>query len=107
MKNSLIHIRELNTLLLKDFQAEDPQMFFSEDEETLKRKLAQFISYLLDKDMNRLLAIFYRIDLREDKVRNILTKSPVEEISSRLADLVIDREMQKVKTRLKYRDSSS
>lgn len=103
MDNSKIHIQELSKVIVKDFQVENKDFPASATMDDVKKKLAAIIRYLIDKDINRLLTIFYRIDLEEEKVKQILAISPVGEISSRLAELVIQREMEKVKTRLKYR----
>lgn len=104
MSVSPLEILELNKLLVKDFQTEEVIHSNAFDMYTIRTRLAALISILLDKDMNRLLTIFYRVDLREDKVRQIIAQAPVAEISIRLADLVIEREMEKVKTRIKYKD---
>jgi hypothetical protein len=52
--------------------------------------------------MNQLLNIFYRIDLDEKKVNNILTFSPPDKIASELCELVIKREMKKEEMRRKF-----
>ena len=102
MTYSRTEIQELHLVLQKDFLTEASPA--PADLEAVKSYLTKVISYLLDKDMNRLLNIFYRIDLREDKVRTILTQAPVETIAAQLAELVIEREMEKVRTRLKYKN---
>ncbi|WP_109832233.1 hypothetical protein [Reichenbachiella versicolor] len=65
--------------------------------------LTRIIRHLLDKDLNRLLNAFYKIDIGEDKFKSILTTAPPEELATILAQEVIQRELQKVKTREKYR----
>ena len=71
--------------------------------EELKNQLTQVINTLLNRDMNRLLTALYRIDVSEKKVKNILTVSSPENIASEIADLIIERESQKVITRKKYK----
>ena len=57
---------------------------------------------MLEKDFEKLLNAMYRIDVDEEKVKFALSgdgeKSPAELIT----ELVIQREMQKAETRLKY-----
>lgn len=72
----------------------------------LKSKLVPVITYLLDKDMNRLLNALYRIDINETKVKQVLTLGTPGNIATELAALIIERELQKVITRKKYRDQS-
>ncbi len=63
-------------------------------------KLVPIISHLLDHDFQRLLQIMYRIDIDEAKLKSALADiKPAKEISR----LIIERELQKVKTRLYYR----
>ena len=47
----------------------------------------------------------YRIDIAENKVKSVLATSDPESISQELADLIIQRELQKVETRKKYRSN--
>ena len=59
---------------------------------------------MLNNDMERLLSIFYRIDISEVTFKAILSQASPDEIPTLLAKEVIKREMQKVETRLKYRE---
>ncbi|MFY0655082.1 MAG: hypothetical protein JXQ96_23850 [Cyclobacteriaceae bacterium] len=70
--------------------------------QSLEDKLTTVVSYLLDKDMNRLLNSLYRIDLNEQVFKKILVEETPENISRRLAREIIKRELEKVKTRAKY-----
>jgi hypothetical protein len=107
MENSLIPIKELQKFIVKDFQVDENELLQLEDFESIKSKLSSVINYLLDKDINKLLNIFYKLDLKEQKVVQILTSTPVREISVKLAELVVEREIDKINTRLKYRSSPS
>ncbi|UII32982.1 hypothetical protein LVD17_03960 [Fulvivirga ulvae] len=68
----------------------------------LKELLIPVINYLLDRDMTRLLNALYRIDISENKVRQVLTVENPNDIAPRLAELIVQRELQKVITRRKY-----
>ena len=65
--------------------------------------LTDQINSMLNTDLNALLNALYRIDLREDKVKELLHHSEPSEIARSVAKAVIEREKQKVITRLKYR----
>ena len=90
-------------LIVKDFSLEDtdlPEGISQIDE--LKAALKKIVSYLLDKDMSRLLMALYRIDVSETKVKQVLAVAEPEKIADSITDLIIARELQKVETRIKY-----
>ena len=65
-------------------------------------KLAAFVKELLQTDMHRLLQALYRLDVDERKVKNALQQNSVDEVAAALAQLIFDREMQRVITRQRY-----
>lgn len=77
-----------------------PESATSIDE--VKKRLIPVINYLLDKDMSRLLNALYRIDISEPKVKQALTVTDPQNIAPELAELIVQREFQKVLTRKKY-----
>ena len=90
-------------LIIKDFSLEVndlPDDISKIDE--LKFALKKIVSYLLDSDMSRLLLALYRIDVSEIKVKQVLAEAEPSEIAESITNLIIDRELQKVETRLKY-----
>lgn len=93
-------------LIRKDFGFRDELDFQNgEDPWTLLHAfLVQRVDYLLDNDFNALLNALYRIDIPQEKVTELLYHSESGTISSALASAIIDREKQKVVTRLKYRN---
>ena len=97
----------LNELITKDFQLDDEESLVSTDEtidlNTLHVKLSLLVAYLLENDMHRLLNAIYRLDVSEAKFHEAMQSDSKEEAASRVADLIIEREMQKVKTRLHYK----
>ena len=70
----------------------------------LLKKLTRVIKYLMDHDFQKLLNGFYRIDVDQSKVSQILEITNSDDIAFELAILVLDRELQKVESRLKYKD---
>lgn len=69
----------------------------------LHEKLTLVIDHLLQNNFEKLCNAMYRLDVSERKFHEVLTGTEPSAISARLADLVIEREMQKVKTRELYR----
>ena len=72
--------------------------------ETLKAWLEKAVQELLDRDLEKLLRICYRIDLPEAKVNHILSFSVPDQMAPQFAELIIQRELQKVYFRQKYRE---
>ena len=103
--SDLIPLKDLSPAISKNFEMDTGLISACHNIDELKEKLAQSISLLLHKDMNKLLNIFYRMDLSEGKVNKIFSESAPQEISSQLADLVIEREMQKAITRSRYKSN--
>jgi hypothetical protein len=88
------------TLVQKDFELEHSKEELTE--EHLLALLEKNISYLLNKDFQKLLQICYRIDLNEKLLKQILHESPPEEITRHLAEAILKRQIQKASIRIKY-----
>jgi hypothetical protein len=92
---------ELPALIQKDFDLPDLMngLYNQSDFAQFRLALIQAIKNILQKSPEKLAQIMYRIDIDEHKFRQALAYNQVEI----LADLVIEREMQKIITRLKYK----
>ncbi len=97
----------LSELVSKDLKLEEGEALVTgEDKPDLSlfhERLKALIAYLLEHDMHRLLNAMYRLDVSEARFHEAMQTMDRDEAASRVADLVIEREMQKVKTRLHYR----
>lgn len=69
----------------------------------LRLWLADRIAALLDRQPELLMSHLYRIDVPEAAVQDVLQKRPPAEIPLHLADLMIERQLQKIETRRRYR----
>lgn len=65
--------------------------------------LANKINELLEKDFQKLISILYRMDINEDKLRSLLSANQETDAGIIIAQLLIEREVQKIKTREQYR----
>lgn len=87
-------------LVSKDFQLPDKTEGFSEEKAI--GILAKAIGQLMDRNLERLLQICYRIDLSENKLKKILHESEPDQVALDLAKALWDRQKQKVEIRRRY-----
>jgi hypothetical protein len=87
-------------LLRKDFDL--PESLPEFDEEKAIATLSKVITYMLDREFERLLQICYRIDLGEEKLKNILQLSEPDQVAPDLAMALWDRQKQKMEIRRRY-----
>ncbi len=64
-----------------------------------RKFIIQKINYWILNDFDHLMYILYRIDVHEDKVRKLLKEHKGENAAEIIADLIIDRQKQKIETR--------
>ena len=72
--------------------------------EDIHAYLTERIADLLARNPGMLMSILYRIDVPEARVTQVLTQGDPALIPAALADLVIERQLQKIETRRKHRD---
>ena len=91
-------------LILKDLDLPETEInhLQSPQMDELHHYLTLAIQELLNTGFNKLLNALYRIDVSEKKVSEVIHMEAPDEIASKLATLVIERELQKVYTRQKY-----
>ena len=88
-------------VLEKDF-GPDKHLPSVADLEKLRLWILPKVKRFLDCDMQGLLNLMYRLDIDEERFKNILSESKTDEICSDLCDLIIERELLKVKYRALY-----
>lgn len=74
-----------------DLQRIHSEKFFSQ--------LVEGIQELLNHDIEKLIALLYRIDVSEEKIKSALSSSEAENTATQLAQLILDRMFLKIKTR--------
>jgi hypothetical protein len=67
----------------------------------LKQKLSIHINDLINHDFQKLVSLLYRIDVNENKMRNLLEQKEGENAAGLIADLIIERQLQKIESRKK------
>ena len=68
----------------------------------IRNLLIDKLDFLIEHDFEKLLSILYRIDVSERKVKEALATKTDHKPSELLADLIIERQMEKAKTRVQY-----
>ncbi len=91
---------ETFALITKDFGLPEIQEGFSE--EKALQVLTKAISQLMDRNLERLLQICYRVDLSENKLKQILHESAPDQVAADLAKALWDRQKLKVEIRRRY-----
>jgi hypothetical protein len=64
-----------------------------------QQKLAAYINELIDKRFPELIRILYRVDVDEARLRALIKDFPGQDAGSLIAQLIIDRQFQKIESR--------
>lgn len=88
-------VRLINNQLDTDFEDS-----ISPDE--LQQKLWGFINDLIQHDFQKLVLILYKVDVDENKLKNILKDEAGKDAADIIAVLIIEREKQKIETRKRF-----
>lgn len=75
--------------------------------EEFMQNLSNYINRLINSDFERLVSLLYRMDVDENKMRNILTDKPGRNASDLIATLIVDRHMQKIRSRKEFRQHTT
>ena len=77
------------------------------DEKLIRQILANKINDLLNTDFQKLISILYRVDVNETKLKSLLKENPGTDAGLIIADLMIERQAQKIRSRQQHgRDST-
>jgi hypothetical protein len=69
----------------------------------LKQKLVIYINSLILNDFSKVVTILYRVDVDENKLKKILKEKAGTDAAEIIADLIIERELQKAESRKKFK----
>ena len=67
--------------------------------ELFREKLAAYLTDLINHQVSSLISLLYRLDVSEKKIKQVLAAAPDADAGLVIADLVIERQLQKIKTR--------
>ena len=71
--------------------------------EELREKLVAHINHLINHDFEKLVFYLYRIDVNESKMRYLLEQKEGKNAAGLIADLIIERQSEKIKSRQHFR----
>ena len=91
--------------LNKDFSLEKDSLPALLDMTDIRNHLINKVKELMAKDYQLFLNSLYLIDVNESKVREILHAKDRTAIPEKLADIIIERQLLRVKTQLLYKQS--
>ena len=69
----------------------------------LREALAVWVNDLIQQDLNELIRLLYRIDISESRLKFLLHEKVGEDAAFIIADLIIERQLQKIKSRQQFR----
>ena len=73
----------------------------------LKEQLTQHINHLINTNFEKLIFYLYRIDVHEERMKQLLQQQEGENAASLIAQLIIDRQLQKIKLRAEFNASAT
>ena len=88
-------------LIISNFEIEGADAGVSEDE--LLDILTSQVEYLMDRRLDYLLSLLYRLDVLEPKIKAVLYNQEIIAPARGLARLILDRQKERVATRSKYK----
>lgn len=68
----------------------------------LRRQLSISINEMILSDFDNLVLLLYRLDIDETKLRKILNENHASDAGNIIADLIIERQLQKIKSRQQF-----
>ena len=71
--------------------------------EEIREQLSQNVNDLIVNDFQKLVSLLYRIDVSESKLKQLLKEENHEDAGKIIADMIIERQLQKIKTRQQFK----
>lgn len=96
-------ISEIQNLLCDTLGVQKQALPIHQTEDELLNWLIDYIDELVSRDFDALLLLLYRIDVSEDRVKKLLEKAQGQNTSRIIAELIIERQKQKLYWRNKFK----
>ncbi|MCO5234556.1 MAG: hypothetical protein LC105_13465 [Chitinophagales bacterium] len=98
-------IDDIKQLLVQTLNIDSTPMADMATEDKILEWLSMYIDDLISKDFDGLLFLLYRIDVSENKVREMLSATKGVNASKTIATLILERQKQKIYWRNKFKSS--
>jgi len=96
------HLQETAHWAQETFELSVPQHISFE---LLEELLADRLELLISRNFQQFVFLLYRLDIPENKVRHILDEVSVTEPYKKIAALIIERQLQKIKSREAFKNT--
>lgn len=96
--------KELVKLVNKELAIQLPEQTSMEE---VQEKLSAHINRLVQSNFEQLVNLLYRIDVSESKIRSLLEVQPGTNAGDIIASLVIERQLQKIRSREQFKPNNS
>lgn len=106
-KEEIVSIQKFvsKDFIKNDYSSLIPNNDFERLEE-FRKYLTEKMRNLLDKNYNLLINTLYRIDISEKKLAELFSSRNKDLIPEKLADLIIERQIEKINFRKRYREGN-
>ncbi len=95
---------DLTALIKKDLAIDLPDIISIPE---LEKLLSVYVNDLIQHNFQQLITLLYRIDVNETKLRKLLQEHTNETAGNILAKLIIERQIQKIKTRQQFNQAEN
>src|SRR5579872_3297533 len=101
-----MNLTEIQTEVLDSFEIDERLLLATKSEEekfnAFRELLIKRIEELAGKNMEKLMWMLYRVDVSEKKLKETLSATAVADFGRVIADLIIERQIQKAETRKRF-----
>jgi hypothetical protein len=104
MSNTANDNQQIIPLLNKELSLALPEQLAMNE---LEEQLTQHISHLINTDFEKLVFYLYRIDVNETKMKQLLEQQGGENAALLIARLIIERQLQKIKSRAEHKPTAT
>ncbi len=73
--------------------------------ELFRRSLIEYLQQLIDYDLEKLIFLLYKVDVDENKLKSLIAGAA--DAGETIADLIIERQMQKIRSRETFRSNGN
>ena len=103
-------IFSIQKFVSKDFVKNDSSSLVPNNDyerlEEFRKYLTDKMKDMLDKNYNLLINTLYRIDISEKKLSELFSAKNKDSIPQKLANLIIERQIEKINYRKRYREGN-